>query len=73
MGEEQQIHEAVHMPARLGTGLGFAIVLLGVLCIMAPFVTGLAVSTMIAIGVIAAGSVMAVYAFKAGSFFSSRR
>lgn len=68
MSEEQQIHEAIHMPARVGTGFGFAIMLLGVLCILAPFVTGIAVSTMIAIGVIAAGLVMAVYAFKAGSF-----
>lgn len=53
--------------ARVGTGFGFAIMLLGVLCMMTPFVTGIAVTTMIAIGVIAAGAVMAAYAFRAGS------
>ena len=68
MGEQHQLNEAVHIPARIGTGFGFVIVLLGLLCILAPFVTGIAVTTMIAISVIAAGSVMAVYAFKAGSF-----
>lgn len=62
------ITEMQQAQARLGTGIGFAVVLLGVLCLMAPFFSGLAVSTLVAVSVIAAGLTMTVYAFKASKF-----
>jgi uncharacterized membrane protein HdeD (DUF308 family) len=52
----------------MGTGWGFAVMLLGMLCIMTPFLSGIAVNTVIAIIVAAAGLTVTTYAFKAGSF-----
>lgn len=62
------ISSVVRAPGRIGTGWGFAVMLLGVLAVMAPFVSGIAVSGVVAILVIAAGLTMTAYAFKAGSF-----
>jgi uncharacterized membrane protein HdeD (DUF308 family) len=42
--------------------------LLGMLAVMAPFVSGVAVTAMVAVVITAAGLAMTVYAFKAGSF-----
>ncbi len=56
------------LPGRVGTGWGFAVMVLGLLCIMAPFVSGLAVNVTVAVTVLAAGLVMTTYSFKAGSF-----
>ena len=61
------VTDAAHQTSRLSTGWGFAVIILGMLAIMMPFVTGVAVSSMVAIIVAAAGMTMTVYAFKAGS------
>ncbi|MDJ0907039.1 MAG: DUF308 domain-containing protein [Woeseiaceae bacterium] len=63
-----EVSDVARLPARVGTGWGFAVMVLGVLCIMAPFVSGLAVNLTVAVAVLAAGMVMTTYAFKAGSF-----
>ncbi len=63
-----ELTDVARLPARVGTGWGFAVMLLGMLCIVAPFVSGLAVNLTVAVAVLAAGMVMATYAFKAGSF-----
>lgn len=60
--------DIARLPSRVGTVWGFVIMLLGMLCIMTPFVSGVAVSGMIAVILVAAGMAMTVYAFKAGSF-----
>ncbi len=62
------IADVQHAGVRLGTGFGFAVVLLGMLCLMTPFFAGVAVNTLLAITVGAAGLTMTVYAFKAGKF-----
>jgi uncharacterized membrane protein HdeD (DUF308 family) len=54
--------------SRLGTGWGFAVMLLGILAMMAPFISGVAVTSLVAVFITAAGLAMTVYAFKAGSF-----
>lgn len=54
--------------SRVGTGWGFAVMLLGILAITAPFVSGVAVTATVAVLIAAAGLSMTVYAFKAGSF-----
>ncbi len=54
--------------SRVATGWGFAVMLLGMLAIMAPFVAGIAVTSIVAMLITAAGIAMTLYAFKAGSF-----
>ena len=63
-----ELSDLARAPSRIGTGWGFAIILLGMLCVMTPFLSGVAVNTLVAIMVAAAGLTMTVYAFKAGSF-----
>ncbi len=63
-----ELSDIARAPSRVGTGWGFAVMLLGMLAIMAPFVSGVAVTTMVALLITAAGLTMTVYAFKAGSF-----
>jgi len=63
-----ELSDIARAPSRVGTGWGFAVMLLGMLAIMAPFVSGVAVTTMVALLITAAGLAMTVYAFKAGSF-----
>ena len=63
-----ELSDIARAPSRVGTGWGFAIMLLGMLCVMTPFVSGVAVNTMVAILVAAAGLTMTTYAFKAGTF-----
>ena len=60
--------DLARVPARVGTGWGFAVILMGILAIAAPFISGIAVTSLVAILVVAAGLSMSVYAFKAGSF-----
>lgn len=62
------ISDIARAPSRVGTGWGFAIMLLGMLCVMTPFLSGIAVNTMVAILITAAGLTMTTYAFKAGAF-----
>ena len=63
-----ELSDIARAPSRVGTGWGFAIMLLGMLAIMAPFVSGVAVTAMVAVLITAAGLTMTMYAFKAGSF-----
>ena len=63
-----ELSDLARAPSRIGTGWGFAIILLGMLCVLTPFLSGVAVNTLVAIMVAAAGLTMTVYAFKAGSF-----
>ena len=63
-----ELSDLARAPSRLGTVWGFAIVLLGILCLMTPFLSGIAVNTLVAIMITAAGLSMTVFAFKAGSF-----
>ena len=60
--------DIARVPSRLGTGYGFAIMILGMLCVLTPFVSGIAVNTIVAILIAAAGLTITVYAFKAGHF-----
>ena len=50
------------------TFFGIAVLILGILAICAPLAAGTAVSTMVAILLVAAGIVRMLWAFKAGSF-----
>ena len=54
--------------SQAGTLWGFATVILGVLAIMAPMLSGIAVSLMVAILLMAAGIARTTFAFKAESF-----
>lgn len=62
------VSESVRGSSRAGTVWGFAVVIMGVLAIMAPFLSGIGTTMLLAILVTAAGLVTTVYAFKAGSF-----
>jgi uncharacterized membrane protein HdeD (DUF308 family) len=63
-----ELGNIAHARSRVGTVWGFAVMLLGMLAIMAPFVSGVAVTATVAVLITAAGLSMTVYAFKAGSF-----
>lgn len=63
-----ELSDIARLPARVGTGWGFAVMLLGVLAVMVPFVSGVAVTSFVAVLITAAGLTMTMYAFKAGSF-----
>ncbi len=62
------LSDIARAPSRIGTGWGFAVMLLGILAMMAPFISGVAVTSLVAVAITAAGIAMTVYAFKAGSF-----
>jgi len=62
------LSDIARVPSRIGTGWGFAVMLLGILAIMAPFISGVTVTSLVAVAITAAGIAMTVYAFKAGSF-----
>lgn len=64
----EDLSRAVRAPGRIGTGWGFAVMLMGVLGVMAPFVSGIAVTSIVTVLIVAAGLTMTAYAFKAGSF-----
>jgi uncharacterized membrane protein HdeD (DUF308 family) len=53
----------------MGTVLGMTIVILGILAMMAPMISGLAVTVVVAALLLAAGVAMSIYAFSAGSFW----
>ncbi len=63
-----ELSNSLQASSRLGTGWGIVIVILGVLAIMAPLLTGFAINLVVAILMIAAGITITIYAFKAGSF-----
>ncbi len=61
--------EIIRGSSRLGTVLGLTTVILGLLAMMAPMISGLAVTVVIAALLLAAGVAMTVYAFSAGTFW----
>ncbi len=63
-----ELSRIAHAPSRVGTGWGFAVMLLGMLAMMAPFISGIAITSLTAVFITAAGLAMTAYAFKAGSF-----
>ena len=63
-----ELSNSLQASSRLGTGWGIAIIIFGVLALMAPLLTGLSINLLIAILMIAAGITITIYAFKAGSF-----
>lgn len=62
------IADSVRHSSRVGTAWGFAVMILGMLAIMTPFVSGIAVTMLLAVVVTAAGLAITLYAVKAGSF-----
>lgn len=62
------VSDSVKSSARAGTAWGFAVMIAGMLAIMAPFITGIGTTMLLAILVTASGLMITVYAFKAGSF-----
>ena len=63
-----QISDILRAPGRAGTVWGFAVMLLGVLAVSMPFVSGVATTSLVSVLIAAAGISMTVFAFKAGSF-----
>jgi len=63
-----ELSNIAHAPSRFGTGWGFAVMLLGMLAMMVPFVSGVTITALVAVLITAAGLTMTIYAFKAGSF-----
>ena len=63
-----EISDILRAPGRAGTVWGFAVMLLGVLAVSMPFVSGVATTSLISVLITAAGIAMTVFAFKAGSF-----
>ena len=63
----QRAADAVDRLARTGTTMGIAILVLGVLALIAPFLAGTAVVVLVAVALIAAGIANVLFAFKADS------
>jgi len=61
------VAETVRVSSRAGTAWGFAVMIAGMLAIMAPFITGITTTMLLAILVTGAGLMIMVYSFKAGS------
>jgi uncharacterized membrane protein HdeD (DUF308 family) len=62
------ITDSVRANARLGAVSGFLLVVLGVMAIASPFVSGIAVSSLVAAIMVAAGMTTIFFCFKAQSF-----
>jgi uncharacterized membrane protein HdeD (DUF308 family) len=62
------LSDIARVPARAGTTWGFAVMLLGLLAVTAPFISGAAATLLVNIAIVGAGLSMTMYAFKAGSF-----
>jgi len=62
------VSDVVSGSARLGYGWGIATIIFGGLAIMAPFLTGVAVTAIVAVLLVASGITQEAYAFKAGPF-----
>ncbi len=56
--------------SRVGTIWGITVIILGMLCIAVPWITGLGVTMMLGIALIATGIAQFFYAFKSNSFGS---
>ncbi|QOL27179.1 DUF308 domain-containing protein [Thalassotalea sp. LPB0316] len=62
------LSDSVRASGQLGTGFGISIVILGIICLIAPFVTGLATTAMLSVLILAAGITTLAYVFNAKSF-----
>ena len=62
------VSDSIRSSSRMGTTWGFVVMLLGMLAIMAPFISGVAVASFVGLLLIAAGLTITMYCFKAGSF-----
>ncbi len=63
-----QDSDAVRAASRVGGLWGFAVIVIGMACIVIPWVPGLGVTLMIGIALIAVGIAQALYAFESKSF-----
>ncbi len=63
-----EVFDIARLQSRMGTVAGFAVMLLGVLAVISPHISGITVTTVIAVLIMAAGITMTVFAFKAESF-----
>ena len=61
--------ETIRSSSRMGTVLGLTTFILGILAMVTPMISGLAVTVVVAALLLAAGVAMAAYAFSAGSFW----
>ncbi len=66
--ETRVVANALKEHAGSTVALGYALVLFGILAIMAPFVTGTAVTIFVGVLMIAAGITRGIFAFRAQSF-----
>jgi uncharacterized membrane protein HdeD (DUF308 family) len=62
------VSESIRESSRVGTAWGFAVMIAGMLAIMAPFITGITTTMLLAIIVTGAGLMTITYSVKAGSF-----
>ena len=63
-----QDSETIKTSSRVGGLLGYSVIIIGMACIVVPWVPGLGVTLMIGIALIATGIAQALYAFKSESF-----
>ena len=63
-----EISDAMRAPSRMGTVLGIATIIFGILAMMMPMVSGITVAAIVAVLLIAGGIARSIFAFKAGSF-----
>jgi len=64
------VADSIRVDARLGAMSGFLLVVLGVLAVATPLLSGIAVSSLLGALMIAAGMTTVFFCFKAGSFGS---
>lgn len=65
-----EISETVKAASRVGVVWGIMVLILGVLAMLTPLVSGIAVTVMVAILLLAAGLAQSVYAFKSETILS---
>jgi uncharacterized membrane protein HdeD (DUF308 family) len=63
-----EISDAMRAPSRIGTVLGIATIVFGILAMMMPMLSGITVAAIVAVLLIAGGIARTAFAFKAGSF-----
>ena len=62
-----EISDAMRAPSRMGTVLGIATIIFGILAMMMPMISGITVAAIVAVLLIAGGIARTIFAFKAGS------
>lgn len=63
-----EVTDAMRAPSRIGTVLGIATIVFGILAMMMPMISGITVAAIVAVLLIAGGIARTIFAFKAGSF-----